>query len=295
MNLQDIKWLHAEISTRCNAWCPACTRNQNGYGITPGLVEQDMSQDQFESFVVDLPALTGIQFCGNYGDPIAHHDFFSITEFAVSRVNKIQIHTNGGLRSTQWWKQLAHLLKDMDHDVWFGIDGIGEVHEMYRQGTDFQKVIDNASAFIQAGGRATWQFIPYQHNEYQLMDCMRLSQYLGFAKFKLVPSYRETHTKVLHWRTGEHRFDLQPAKVYKQMFFQSNKDQVLEKDCMHLSMPSIYLAADGRVSPCCYFASYKSFESVQHLLNDLDIRQEISSTPDKICLYNCGSNHGTSK
>jgi hypothetical protein len=73
---------------------------------------------------------------------------------------------------------------------------------------------------------------------------------------------------------------------------QPTKDQVLEKDCMHLSMPSVYLAADGKVSPCCYFASYKSFDSVTDLLNSLDIQQDLEADPDKICLYNCGSSHG---
>mgnify|MGYP003335187616 CR=1 FL=1 len=39
MNNADIKWAHVELSTKCNAWCPACPRNKNGFGLIDGLVE----------------------------------------------------------------------------------------------------------------------------------------------------------------------------------------------------------------------------------------------------------------
>ena len=53
---------------------------------------------------------------------------------------------------------------------------------------NYQKIIDNASAFIQAGGFATWQFVPYAHNEHQVKNCIKVSQELGFKKFKLIVS-----------------------------------------------------------------------------------------------------------
>ena len=26
-------WLHVEPTSRCNAWCPSCPRNNRGYGL----------------------------------------------------------------------------------------------------------------------------------------------------------------------------------------------------------------------------------------------------------------------
>ena len=286
MLITDIKWLHIEATSKCNAWCPACSRNQNGYGITPGLIEQDLSVDKFKQVIEQCSKLSGIQFCGNFGDPIASNNILQLIDLAKSAADKIQIHTNGGLRSKAWWERLANNLKDIDHDVWFGIDGIGPTHEIYRQGTKYQKVIDNAQAFIAAGGTATWQFIPYAHNQHQLTDCIKLSQQYKFKKFKVIKSFRSTQD-VKHWKTGK-SFRLEPSDLYKTIFFSPKKGILEKENCMHLEQPSIYVAASGKISPCCYFSEHKSFNSVNDMLHNLDIATSLN-TPDNICSSNCGT------
>ena len=286
MLITDIKWLHIEATSKCNAWCPACPRNQDGYGITPGLIEQDLSVDKFKQIIEQCSKLSGIQFCGKFGDPIASNNILQLIDLAKSSADKIQIHTNGSLRSKVWWERLAHNLKDVDHDVWFGIDGIGPTHEIYRQGTKYQKVIDNAQAFIAAGGIATWQFIPYAHNQHQLKDCIKLSQQYKFKKFKVIKSFRPKQD-VKHWKTGK-SFKLEPSDLYKTVFFSSKNGILEKKNCMHLEQPSIYVAASGQISPCCYFSEYKSFDSINDMLHNLNIATSLN-IPDKVCLFNCGT------
>jgi MoaA/NifB/PqqE/SkfB family radical SAM enzyme len=289
MKKQDIKWLHAEISTRCNAWCPGCQRNNNGYGLSDLFVEQDLQLTDYQRILDQFDHLEGIQFCGNFGDPIAHNDFFSIVKHSKLHCNKIQIHTNGGLRSQSWWKKLAEVLHGHEHDVWFGIDGIGSVHEQYRQGTSYKKVLENAQAFISAGGTATWQFIPFKHNEHQIKDCIRLSQDLGFYKFKLVKSFREDQSQVRHWQTGEHLFKLEAADVYKKLFFHPTKTYVDTAKCQHLSMPSVYLHATGKISACCYFTQSQHYDNLHTFLSQVNISNELANSPHQVCLQNCGS------
>ena len=77
MNKQDIKWLHVELSSKCNAWCPACPRNKSGFGLIDGLVEEDLSLEKLEQVLKQLPNLTTVQLCGNYGDPIAAANIIS--------------------------------------------------------------------------------------------------------------------------------------------------------------------------------------------------------------------------
>jgi hypothetical protein len=102
------------------------------------------------------------------------------------------------------------------------------------------KTIANARAFINAGGSATWQFIPWAHNEHQIKDCMRLSQELGFKKFKFVKSVRKNF-QGRHWRTGEiiefNGWSKDKNFNRREEFFPI-KNQVLESDCMHLKLPS---------------------------------------------------------
>ena len=61
------------------------------------------------------------------------------------------------------------------------------------------------------------------------------------------------------------------------------KTTVLEKDCMHLAMPSIFLNASGIISPCCYFQ--------QNPLSKNNIKEQFSKKEfQKVCLKFCGSN-----
>lgn len=286
IDFADIKWLHVEASTLCNAWCPACPRNNKGYGLSNEFVEENLSIDIFQKTVEQLPNLECIQFCGSYGDPVACNHLNQLIDIAKAHSKKIQIHTNGSLRSAQWWHELATQLSNINHDVWFGIDGIGDIHEIYRQATSYEKVIENARAFIDAGGTATWQFIPFKHNEHQITDCIKLSQQYKFSKFKLVQSYRNI-TDVQHWKTGE-SFRLENSELYQTMFFKPKQGILKKENCIHLTQPGIYLSASGKISPCCYFANHKWFDNIEEMFYNIDIENTLD-TPDTVCLANCGS------
>lgn len=280
MTPSEIKLLHVESSTRCNAWCPACPRNKSGFGLIDGLIETDLAVDKLKDAIEQLPGLEMVQLCGNHGDPIAGNNILPIVDLCVDRGLKVQIHTNGGLRSTTWWADLGAKLKDHPHDVWFGIDGIGATHEIYRQGTDYNKVIENATAFIDAGGSATWQFIPYEHNQEQVMDAMRISQKLKFKKFKLVKFFRKQRSQVKHWKTGE-SFELKLAtKLVSVIGVERKKTAPPPEQCMHLSVPSIYIDVQGHVSWCCFRFAEK-FDNLNDLLN-----QSLNLNHSQ-CINNC--------
>jgi hypothetical protein len=278
---QDIKWFHVEASSKCNAWCPACLRNNTGFGLVDGLVEQDLTPAMFEEALINFPALECVQLCGNYGDPIASSYITELVSITKKYVKKIQIHTNGSLRNSDWWKEFAGCLADIDHDVWFGIDGLSGIHEIYRQGTDFDKIMQNATSFISAGGHATWQFIPYKHNEHQIKDCFKLSQQMKFKKFKLAKLYRK-QTVARHYKTGI-EFELLPADSVKTLTNIDRQNSMVEfNNCMHLSIPSVYMSADGKLSRCCYLNKQDKFTDTPTLLST------ITDLNDRLCVKSCG-------
>jgi len=279
--VEDIKWFHIEASSKCNAWCPACPRNNNGFGLVNGLVEQDLTPALFEEALVNFPALECVQFCGNYGDPIASSYINELVSIAKKYVKKIQIHTNGSLRNADWWHKFANQLADIEHDIWFGIDGLKGVHEIYRQGTDFDKIMQNATSFIDAGGYATWQFIPYKHNEHQTKDCFKLSQKMKFKKFKLAKLYRK-QTVAKHYKTGI-EFELLPADSLKLLTNINRPNTTVElHNCMHLSIPSVYMSANGKLSRCCYLSNQDRFTDASMLLNT------VTDLSDQLCVKCCG-------
>ena len=69
------------------------------------------------------------------------------------------------------------MLGEKKISVFFGIDGIDQKSlERYRIGSNFKKVQENFRAFINAGGKATWQFIVFEHNEHLIKDAKGMAK-----------------------------------------------------------------------------------------------------------------------
>jgi MoaA/NifB/PqqE/SkfB family radical SAM enzyme len=283
IDLTTIKWLQIEATTKCNAWCPGCKRNDGGYKLSTEFVIEDLTIPNLRLALDQLPNLTTIDFCGTYGDAIAASNIIEQISLAKLYSKKIIIRTNGSLRNTEWWKSVAILLSDIDHEVWFCLDGLSDTHSIYRQGTDFDTIIKNATTFISTGGTAVWQFIPWKHNEHQIKDCIRMSQQLGFKRFEFIRDVRKDFESK-HYQTGQ-LLDIQPWGSDKKLNrLEQVKTQVLAKNCRHLSQPSVYLNATGKLSNCCFFNNNISSDNI----NDLpDIINELDS-PRPICMKYCG-------
>jgi len=271
-------WLNVEITSRCNAWCPSCPRNNRGYGLTD-FTPQDLDPSILKD-TIQRYNIFQVQMSGVLGDPCAAINLHEHLELCMG-VKRLQIHTNGSLRKPDWWANLAHQFAHLDQfDVWFGIDGLEDTHSYYRQGTDWNRIIENARNFILAGGSAVWQFIPFKHNQHQIMDCIRMSQELGFTRFEFVKNARYTPV-AYHYQTGE-PLDIVPWKEDEKFNrVHSRKDFVDRKKCMHLEYPSLYLSAKGLVTPCCFLNTTP--------LSEVDIDTEFSNNNyRKTCLEWCG-------
>lgn len=179
----DLKEVQLEITTYCNAACPQCPRNINGGKLNPYLPLCHLNRGVIDTaFPVSLcKQLHQVFFCGSYGDPIVHPEFLDIVrDFRRKNPNLwIYIHTNGGVHEPTWWKELATIINGYGK-IDFGIDGLEDTNHLYRRNVDFHKAINNAHAFIQAGGKAQWNFIVFKHNQHQVNEAQLLSAVLGF-------------------------------------------------------------------------------------------------------------------
>ena len=284
INRDQVKWIQVEATTKCNAWCPGCGRNQGGFGLAEPFEIVDLAVARLEEVLCQLPLLEVVHFCGTFGDAIAAQEIHALVKVAKQHCKKIQLNTNGSLRTTQWWTNLALELQDIEHDIWFCLDGLKDTHEIYRQGTDFDKIIANARAFIDAGGSASWQFIPWKHNEHQISDCIKMSQRLGFKNFRFINNVR-SNFQARHYQTGESVNIVTWSKNQNYSRFANLQTHVPESACMHLTQPSVYLNADGKLSSCCWINQSKTVDTFDQLPN---IRLELTTNPQPICLKSCG-------
>lgn len=182
-NYQDIDEYQLEITSYCNAACPQCPRNNNGQGINPRMplchLDRDVIDRTFSQALCGQ--LRQVFFCGSYGDPIMHPDFLDILrDFRDKNPTLwLYIHTNGGVHDADYWAEIARIMAGHGQ-IDFGIDGLEDTLHLYRRNVKYNRVIENAQAFIRAGGRAQWNFIVFQHNQHQVEQVQQLGRDLGF-------------------------------------------------------------------------------------------------------------------
>lgn len=254
--LDDIRDVHLEVTSKCQAKCPMCPRRINS-GITNPLINEiEINLETFKKWfpVEFIKQLNSLFMCGNLGDPIVASETLEIFKY-IRTINSnitLSMHTNGSARTKTWWADLAKLKVR----VVFGIDGLEDTHELYRISTNWSNILENAKAFIDAGGQAEWHMIVFQHNEHQINECKNLSEDLGFKHFQVKHTTRfenkKFHVLDNHGKTIN---VLYPSQKSKEMIngVRAYLDDVNpEIKCKAKNQKQFYISSDGHISPCCW-------------------------------------------
>lgn len=191
-SLEEINHLHLEITSKCNAGCPMCSRHYAHTSILRELVGNfDMTLDDAKHILQKslLKRITRINFCGNFGDAIANKDFISIVEYIRSVNPKIHLTltTNGGARDTNFWIKVAKLIDLCD----FGIDGLRDTNHLYRQFVNWDILERNVNSYIKESIRlgkrdhSIWTMNVFKHNKHQIEDAKNLASKWKVTQFKV--------------------------------------------------------------------------------------------------------------
>ena len=256
--------IQIEITNRCQASCPMCLRNIHGGIENPNLILTDWTLERFQNTFTDevLNQIICINFCGDYGDPIINSNLIEMCSYA-SRKNpslEILINTNGSAQTTQWWTSLADALPE-NHKVIFALDGLEDTHSLYRIGTNYNSILKNAKAFIDAGGIAEWVFIRFKHNEHQVDAAKNISAKLGFRKFFTKDSKRFGKKFPVLDKKGNIEYYIEPPSnsTIKAVEFLDLKDYKTWKtdiSCFTDDSKELYIDANGYLMPCCLIGSF---------------------------------------
>lgn len=278
---KDIKQIHFEITNFCNAKCPDCPREELGIDNTTG---KSRFPDWIDSSNVSLdtikrnfnqqitPNACNFYFCGCFGDALAHPNLIEILEYLISEfpASRITVATNGGLKTTDYWKRLSNVLqKAAQHIVTWGLDGLEDTNHIYRVNVKWKKVEENFRAFIAEGGKAVWQTIIFPHNYHQIEEIKKRAQDEGFRLFKTIYSYRhEEEVKALmpkelnhtvevdeEFKTQTFKLKTEPEPIHFKgipaegfdYFVPGTNTRVV---CDSQTHNKIFVKADGTVWPC---------------------------------------------
>lgn len=276
-NISDIKTIHLEVTQNCQASCPMCDRNQNGGAVNPHINLDELSLDDCKRIFepVFIKQLKTMYMCGNLGDPIVAKDTLEI--FRYFRTHNphmwLSMNTNAGARDENWWSELAKVF-GKNGAVIFSVDGLEDTNHMYRQGVSWDAIRRSMRSFINAGGRARWDFLIFEHNQHQVSAAEALATAWGFEKFVAKKTGRFITTnstpKDSHQAVNKKGQDTAEIKKPDEKFVNpalKKQDAIVSKygsmDAYYDAAPirckvkdegSLFITAEGLALPCCWTA-----------------------------------------
>ena len=143
-DVNKIEIITVEATSYCNARCPQCDRfDLKNNTIVPlkHLSIETIKKINKSSF----PGLKTLRFEGNCGDILNHPDALEISQ-CFDDIDEVIFVTNASVRNPKYFEKLA---KVKNLKIMFSIDGLEDTNHLYRQNTDFQKIIKNAMLLLQ--------------------------------------------------------------------------------------------------------------------------------------------------
>jgi MoaA/NifB/PqqE/SkfB family radical SAM enzyme len=183
------------------------------------------------------------------------------------------MNTNAGAKSAEWWQELASVFGRMGAVI-FSVDGLRDTNHLYRQGVVWDNVERNMRAFIDAGGRARWDFLIFEHNQHQVDEAEALATAWGCDRFMKKKTGRfitqDSKKKESHQAVNRKGNETQELKKPDAKFLNkalTKQDALLEKYgsmdayydvvpivCKVKSEGSLFITAEGLAMPCCWTA-----------------------------------------
>lgn len=256
------KTLQVEISSNCNLNCTGCSRtDEQTYSMKGNpLIPKNkfLSLEKFKEVIED-PAcceLQVVEFCGTIDDPAMHPQFLDMLEFLQEKRIVADIHTNGSLRTPEYWQKVAGLTsKVVASKVRFNVDGLEDTNHLYRRGSSWTKIIQNAEAFINAGGIAIWQYIVFDWNKHQVELAKDLAAQMKFSGFK----YRHDRcdsVSAIDIDNGFVRPEWKPS--WERLIVKAErKSKGSAIECFSEKSKSYFIGFNGDVWPCCFLHNSK--------------------------------------
>ena len=288
MSWTKLDKIEIELSGDCNAACPLCPRTEadvplKGNGNhTLEDVKRSFGHlvDKFKEVDFEI-ALYGLG-----GDPILNPECYEITKWFTDNGAYVVISTNGGYNNAEWWSKLGKL---DNLTVKWAIDGAQKTNHLYRINVVWDIVMRNLKSFVNAGGRASWVFIPFDHNMEEFEVAKQIAIDLGIDFESKTSGRNADHEqqnkevqvnkhkkkeepktrKFKQSKTIAHRDISKLKKIRNELVnLEDNLDydkQLIEDavqsiECKSLNVPELYVSADQKLYPCCFLHDVETFK-----------------------------------
>jgi len=279
MIIDDIQIIHTELTNKCNARCPGCSRTQNG-DTHPYLKKQLMewSIDDFKKiFPKNIVKNKSFTLGGVVDEPMMVKDIVSICEYIVANHGEIEINTNTGSNKAEIFAQIGKLSEQSNAiKMIFSVDGCENTNHLYRVNVQWNKVLENMTAYVEQGGVCEWHYLIFQHNKSDIENAKLISK-----KLKIPLYFRQNTRNIKDWQSSVKTKLKDQTVVVNQTistdedFKHPEHDKVKNwkhKDvdtemantinCLMLHKKEIFIDWSGKLWPCCWFSTDYHFDEL---------------------------------
>ena len=276
----NIRVIELELSSLCNAKCSACMRTiLDNKGI--GYVKQNIKLYDIEKWFKDVNLIdTKIKMCGVLGDPMINPELYEIVFYFLyeKNVRDIEMSTNGGTRTEEFWKELGTLSKNSNKRFFIHWAVDGATRNDYRENVNLDRVWNNIRAYHSTGGNSIWQYIIFDYNEDEVDIAREMAKDNGM-KFGTRKSWRNNSDFAKVKSKAAKEIDAEKYEDVEKRAYSKNYENA-KIVCRHKIKGEIYIGANKRLWPCCHLydesVAQKNntipnlYDNLGHEFNDLN-------------------------
>ena len=186
--------IRLEASTVCQLKCPVC-QQRNGK-IKKYLGWGFLSLQNFKKIVDENPSIRFIEL-SNWGEIFLNPQLIDIIKYGYEK-NVVLTATNGANLNTMPEAMPEALVKYQFNRITCSIDGASqETYRIYRKNGNFRKVLEHIKKinyfklkYHSLFPILTWQFIPFSHNEHEILKAQKIAKTLNMV-FKIKPPHNQ--------------------------------------------------------------------------------------------------------
>ncbi len=272
--------IELELSSLCNAKCSDCMRtrldNANKF-----YEKKNITLKELEDWFYDLDLEnTKIKLCGVLGDPMINPELDEILFYLLyeKKTKNIEMSTNGGTRTENFWKELGTLSKNSNERfiIHWSIDGA--TRNDYRENVNLDRVWNNIRAYHSTGGNSIWQYIIFDYNEDEVDIAREMAKDNGM-KFGTRKSWRNNSDFAKVKSKAAKEIDAEKYEDVEKRAYSKNYENA-KIVCRHKIKGEIYIGANKRLWPCCHLydesVAQKNntipnlYDNLGHEFNDLN-------------------------
>ena len=298
---------HIEPTSKCTLECPLCDRTW----FYETFKRRNLHEINVDNIVNFVGVNATVSMCGNNGDPIYHSEFLELCKKFKNNNCSLHIHTNGSAKTKAWWQKLKNILTK-DDCITFAIDGLEDTNHLYRKNAKWNSIMTAIKTLKDRDFKIVWQFIPFKHNQHQILQAGELSKELGIDEFKILRSDRWLGKKEL---MPDREYIDNHYEIQQKVLVDPNFSIGMQPTCLKNNLPSenLYIDAEGDFYPCCWIGTYRyKYKSVfspkqkpfnikdntlNQILENTSVKEFFTSTKQftsahECCKIQCGVKNG---